>query len=126
MNRHVLIIDRDLVAAHVTAASVKRVMPQTTQAIAADVEAGMEQVRQRCPDLLIIDPPWQSEAVVRLIQTVKAQSPTSQVMVLTSSPSPTLRRTMRELGVDVYVQKTAPIAPVMEAFEAIGSLMQRL
>jgi DNA-binding NarL/FixJ family response regulator len=57
------------------------------------------------PDVLIIDPSPHDSASVRLIQDLKAARPDARVIVISSGPTPTLRRTITDLHVDAYLEK---------------------
>lgn len=122
--KHILIVDSDPSAAHVTWAGVKRTIPEASLVVEPDAERGLLSMERQRPDVLIIDPSTHNGAAVRLIRELKAGTHMGHVMVLASAPSPTLERDMQRLGVDLYLQKPSPIAPMLEALRAIFDGLQ--
>ena len=125
MAPHILIVDSHSSAAQVTRAGVRRAVPEATLAVEPDPERGLLSLECRRPDVLIIDPPRHNMAVTHLIRKLKAGSHESRVIVLASTPA--LRRELLQLGVDVYLQKPAPLALVLDSLRsALESIRTRL
>lgn len=118
MKPYILIVDSDLSAAQVTWAGVKRAVPDASLAIEPTPERALLSLQHRRPDVLIIDPPCHTMATDRLIRELKEASPETPVIVLASAPSVSLQRDMRRLGVDVYLQKPSPLAPMLDALRS--------
>jgi DNA-binding response OmpR family regulator len=118
LNPHILIVDTDASAARITRAGVERMAPDVTIAVEADAEGARRSLYHHPPDILIIDPPRHSLAGMHLIRDLKAAFPAVGVIVLASAPSPTLRREMLLLGVDVYLEKPALLAHLVDAVRA--------
>ena len=126
MAPHILIVDPDASAARITRAGVERVVPDATVTVEPNPDRGWHSVQRRCPDVLIIDPPQHIVTTVRLIQDLKQLAPQAQVIVLTSAPTPTLRRTLQRLGADAYLAKPAPLPVLMEVLQhAVLQVEQR-
>lgn len=121
-NPHILIIDADASAAYITRACVQRVAPKAICTIESDASGRMYDARDPL-DVVIVDPPYHSPAGIRLVRALKETHPKVHVIVLTSAPTPMLRRDMQLLGVDAYLEKPAPLA---ELVVALRTSLQRL
>lgn len=117
----ILIVDSDTRAAQVTGALISRSLPDATLRVEPTPERGWASFQQDHPDVLIIDPSMNSPAGVQLIRRIKGGQPAAWVIVLTSSPTPALRRRMSDLGVDVYLEKSAPLEQLLAQLERISS-----
>lgn len=123
---HILIVDPDASATRITRAGVERVVPEATVTVEPNPERAWRSIQRHCPDVLIIDPPPHTPATERLIQDLKRLSPLAQVIVLASTPTPTLRRTLQQVGADTYLAKPAPLAVLMEALQlAVQQFQER-
>jgi chemotaxis response regulator CheB len=105
---HILIVDPDISSTHVTRAIVARAAPEARISVEPDAEQACLQLGRLLPDVLIIDPSPALLAGLKLITAVKGQH-AGQVIVVASAPSLGLRRRMRALGVDLYLEKPAPL-----------------
>lgn len=121
-NPHILIIDADASAAYITRACVQRVAPKASCTIEPGTPGSIYNAHDPL-DLVIVDPPSHSPAGIRLVRTLKETHPKAHVIVLTSAPTPMLRRDMQLLGVDAYLEKPAPLA---ELVVALRTSLQRL
>lgn len=110
MEPHILLVDADASAAHVTAAIVQRIAPEATLEIESSPGSGWLSAQRRTPDVLIIDPSPHGSAGALLIQLCKEEWPDLRVIVLASAPTPPLRARMERLGVDLYLEKPTPLA----------------
>ena len=119
MAHHVLIVDADASAAQVTAAGVMRALPDASLTIVPSPERGRSSLRCLQPDVLIVDPSPNTLTAMALIRLVKAEYPACCVVVLTSAPRPVLRRDLMRLGVDVYVEKPAPLELLIQQLRAV-------
>lgn len=117
----ILIVDSDTRAAQVTGALITRSLPDATLRVEPTPERGWVSFQQDHPDVLIIDPSMNSPAGVQLIRRIKGGQPAAWIIVLTSSPTPALRRRMSDLGVDVYLEKSAPLEQLIAQLERISS-----
>jgi DNA-binding response OmpR family regulator len=106
---HILIVDPDAVAAHVTRAVVARAAPDAILTIEPDAEQARRSLSGIKPDVLIIDPSPSLLAGKLVISAMKAQPSAGQIIVIASAPTAGLRRHMRDLGVDLYLEKPAPL-----------------
>lgn len=109
MPAQIVIIDADAAAAQVTRAIVERAAPGAELAVVPDLRAAYHELQREPPDVLIIDPAPHPLAGVQLAATVKRRSPRGQVVVLASAPTAALRRQMQAVGVDLYLEKPAPL-----------------
>ena len=123
MTSHVLIVDPDPYAAHVTRAIVARTAPEADFEVAATPEVALRVMERATPDVLIIDPAPQSPSARDLIAGLKLQHPEVRVVVLASAPTPNLRRAMEKLGVDVYLEKPVPFPRFVEELRAMIATM---
>lgn len=114
MNPHILIIDADASAAYITRACVQRVAPKASCTIEPGTPNRIYDAHSPL-DLVIVDPPCHSPAGLRLVRTLKETHPQAHVIVLTSAPTPMLRRDMQLMGVDAYLEKPAPLAELVAA-----------
>lgn len=115
----ILIVDADPYAAHVTRAIAARTIPGAVFEIAATPEVARASVELGHPDMLIIDPSPHSPAAGELIAALKQRWPDIRVLVLTAAPTPLLRRTMRNLGVDAYLEKPVPLPRLAEELRTV-------
>lgn len=118
MSLHILIMDADPGAAQVTRAGVERALPGATLDVEADADHGWHSVQRHCPDALIIDPAPHNLASAWLIQALKSVNPDAPVIVLASAPTPSLRRTLHRVGVDVYLEKPVPLSILLSELQA--------
>jgi len=114
MVRHVLLIDADSSAAHITSAIVQRLAPDVTVACERTPERGWFSAQHQQPDVLIIDPSPHGPAGTLLIEICKATWPETRVVVLSSAPTPALRTQIQQLAVDAYLEKPAPPTVLIE------------
>lgn len=70
------------------------------------------------PDVLIIDPTPYGLASAWLIQALKGQCPHACVIILASARTPGMRRDLRRLGVDAYLEKPASLAEIIAQVNA--------
>ena len=115
MTLHILIVDADHNAAQVTRAAVARSLPTATVTVTADPAHAWARNGLDPLDVLIIDPPPRRGVGAQLIRRARATWPGVLVIVLTSTPTPALRRDLRELAVDVYLEKPALLPVVLGA-----------
>lgn len=122
MTLHILIVDADRSAAQVTRAAVARSLPAATVTVTTDPAHAWARSQPEPLDVLIIDPPPRRPAGTQLIRQVQAIWPDVLVIVLASAPTPALRRDLRAIAVDVYLEKPA-LLPVVLA--ALHTALQR-
>lgn len=119
MTLHILLVDPDASAAQVTSALVQRLEPRAEIVCEGTPEAAWLRSQQQPFDILIVDPLPQSSLGPLLIQLVREQSPACRIVVLSSAPTPALRRKMNELNVDVYLEKSAALPVLKERLQTI-------
>src|SRR5690348_13533490 len=112
MTLHILIVDPDRSAAHVTSAIIQRLAPAASLAIARSLEEASAHIQQHQPDLLIMDPSPYRLAGTQFIQLLKQQYSAMHIFVIASAPSTALRVKIRDLGVDGYLEKPALLQPI--------------
>jgi DNA-binding NarL/FixJ family response regulator len=105
----ILIVDPDASAARVTGAVLARAAPDAELTIELAVDQACHDLASLQPDILLIDPSPSLIAGVKAITAAKQQEPAVQVIVLASGPTLGLRRQMQDLGVDLYLEKPAPL-----------------
>jgi DNA-binding NarL/FixJ family response regulator len=115
MALHILIVDADRAAAQVTRAAVARSLPAATVTVTTDPAHAWPRSQPEPLDVLIIDPPPRRPAGTQLIRQVQAIWPDVLVIVLASAPTPALRRDLRELAVDAYLEKPTLLPAVLSA-----------
>jgi DNA-binding response OmpR family regulator len=120
MGAHILIVDGDASAAEVTKAGIRRALPDASLAVAANPDQGWECVQERRPDVLIVDPSPHCLGSAWMVRALKREAPEARVIVLTSAALPYLDRLMRQIGVDVHLNK--PVALVRLIDEVRGVL----
>lgn len=108
-------------AAQVTGAMITRSLPSATLCFEPTPERGWLSFQRSHPDVVIIDPSLHSPAGLELIRQIKEQAPPARVIVLTSSPTPALRRRMSALGADVYLEKSGPLDQLVAQIRRISS-----
>lgn len=118
MNLHILLVDADASAAHITSAIVQRSAPDATLRIEPHIPSCWTSVQQSPPDVLIVDPAPYGQFGLQLIQDCKELQPAMRVIVLASAPTPGLRQRMQRLGVDLYLEKPAPLALLSDRLKA--------
>jgi DNA-binding response OmpR family regulator len=116
MSLHILIVDADRSAAQVTGAAVTRSLPAATVTVTTDPAHAWPRHQPESLDVLIIDPPSRRPAGTQLIRRAQAIWPGVLVIVLASAPTPALRRDLRALGVDVYLEKPTLLPVVLTAW----------
>lgn len=115
MPLHILIVDADRTAAQVTRAAVARSLPAATVTVTTDPAHPWVRTPPEPLDVLIIDPPRRPPAGTQLIRRAQALWPGVLVIVLASAPTPALRRDLRALAVDMYLEKPALLPVVLTA-----------
>src|SRR5262245_37842428 len=121
MPTHVLIVDANRSAAHVTRAIVARALPGATLTVAHTLEDAWRELRDQRPDVLLLDPPPDQLAVARLIQYAKEGCPQLRLILLAWAPTPSLRRTMEALGVELYLEKPALLSQLAHALQTAAT-----
>lgn len=119
MTLHILIVDPDKSAAHVTSAIIQRLAPAASLAIVRSLEEASAHIQQQQPDLLIMDPSPYRLAGTQFIQLLKQQYPAMHIFVITSAPSTALRAKIRDLGVDGYLEKPALLQPIAQGLRDV-------
>ena len=115
MSPHVLILDADPSAAQVTRAGVARALPDATLDVESTAERGWASAQAHQPDLVIVDPGAHNLGNLWLIQALRAASPHTLIIVLASVSTPGLKRRLESMGVDVYLEKPAPLTVLLAA-----------
>lgn len=105
---HILIVDPDTSSSHVTRAIVARAAPDARISVEPDAEQACHKLGRLLPNVLVIDPSPSLVASLKLIAAVKGRL-AGHVIVVASAPSAALRRRMHAMGVDVYLEKPAPL-----------------
>lgn len=125
MKLTILIIDADADIARITAAGLTREFDATT-VIETDAEQAWLRIQQHPPHVVVIDPVPTSPSSRLLIQAIRVYYPAICIIVLASAATPTLRQTMQQLGVDVYLEKplllTSALAQITRTLEQYGYL----
>jgi len=122
MSGQILIIDADVSAAQVTQACLRRVLPQIPVIIVPSIRGVWEQLPQSAPSAIIIDPGTQVVETALCIHYIRQTCPQALVLILASAPTPLLKKTMRDLPVDAYLEK--PVAASV-LIQALQGLLQR-
>lgn len=123
MSMHILIVDADSDAAATTCAVVQRRIPDASIVREATPERAWNSAQHTAPDLLLIDPaPYPSTGSL-LIQLCREWWPNIRVLVLSSAPVSSMRR--QQLQADVYLEKPASPARVLEAIDLLLSNTER-
>jgi DNA-binding NarL/FixJ family response regulator len=117
MATHVLIVDANRSAAHVTQAIVARPLPGATLTVVHTLEDAWRDLQGHRPDVLLLDPARDQLAATRLIQYAMEECRHVRVVVLASAPTLTLRRTMQALGVEIYLEKPALLERLAQALQ---------
>lgn len=115
MSPHVLILDADPSAAQVTRAGVARALPEATLDVEPTAERGWASAKAHQPDLVIVDPGTHNLGNLWLIQALRAANPHALIIVLASVSTPGLKRRLEKMGVDVYLEKPAPLTVLLAA-----------
>ncbi len=103
VQRHILIVDSDPVAALVTARGLQRLLALDVR-VATASPASIAQ-RHEPIDLLIIDPDLQFQEATALIGLLRTDLPAVEVLALVARDTPRLRKQMLALGVQHYIAK---------------------
>jgi len=125
MPLHILIVDADRSAAQVTRAAVARSLPAATVTVTTDPAHAWTRPHPEPLDVLIIDPPSRRPTGTQLIRRAQAIWPGVLVIVLASAPTPALRRDLRDLAVDAYLEKPALLPVVLTALHTALQLSRR-
>lgn len=115
MPPHVLILDADPGAAQVTRAGVARALPDATLDVESTAERGWASAKAHQPDLVIVDPGAHNLGNLWLIQALRSAHPHALIIVLASVSTPGLKRRLESMGVDVYLEKPAPLTVLLAA-----------
>jgi DNA-binding response OmpR family regulator len=104
--QHILIVDRDAVAALVTERGLQAALGAAAEvSVAPSAGAAWLRCRRETFDLVIIDPSPPDRAAGALVKALRAERPDIAVLVLTAMDTPGLRAQMRALGVQHYFAK---------------------
>jgi two-component system OmpR family response regulator len=117
---HILIVDRDAIAALVTRRGLQRLLDTVADVeVAASPGAAWLHCLRDHVDLLIVDPAPESGASAALIKALHADLPQLPVMILTAYDTPRLRTQMRTLGVQGYLAKPVDLEDLGRAVRAV-------
>jgi DNA-binding response OmpR family regulator len=113
MQPSIMIIDPDVGSAQTTQAGILRGLPGVTTTIATQLDRNWPNATDPRPDVVIIDPSPYSLNGMRLIQRLHEFSPGPAIVVLASTPTLALRQMVRELDVDVYLEKPTSLPTLL-------------
>jgi DNA-binding NarL/FixJ family response regulator len=116
---HILVVDADRNASLVTCAFVQRVAPHATVTCESTPRDAWLSFQRTPPDVLVLDPSPYGPQAILLLQLLKQQHPHCRVVILASMPTPGLRRKLREMQVDAYLEKPAPLPLLAEQLRAM-------
>jgi DNA-binding NarL/FixJ family response regulator len=119
MPPHILIVDANTSAAHVTRGVISRTLPGATVVVVPTLEAAKQQLQRQPHDMLILDPSPDLLADAQFLRCLKADLPAAHVLVICSAPTPALRRQMAALGVDVYLEKPVVLSQFAQELRSI-------
>lgn len=119
MAPHILIVDADASAAHVTAAVIQRIAPDATVTVEHTPAQAWLSFQRAPPDALIVDPASHGLTGPLLIQLLKQECPQARIIVVAPEPTPALRRKMHEFNVDAYLEKPAPLSLLIDHLRAV-------
>jgi DNA-binding NarL/FixJ family response regulator len=86
---------------------------------AADGDAALAAVRERCPDVLLLDLSMPGRDGLDVVAEIAARCPCTAVVVLTIHAEPSFARAALAAGVRGYVVKTASQEALAEAIVAV-------
>lgn len=118
MSPHVLIVDADISAAQVTSALIQRTAPTASITIEATPNGAWRSLQRSRADVVIVDPSPHNPRGMLFLRLLKETNPAMLVIVLASSPTPTLRSTLSELDVDLYLEKPVVMAQLVDYLRA--------
>ena len=87
----------------------------------SDGQEGLDACLASPPDLLLVDLNLPSKHGLEIIKELRAHAPDVRVLVLTGHAEPKLPPQLMGLGVAGFVDKTAPLAYVIQAIETVMS-----
>jgi DNA-binding NarL/FixJ family response regulator len=119
MTPHILIVDANTSAAHVTRGVIARTLPGATVEVVPTLAAAKLLLQLQPHDMLILDPSPDTLADAQFLQALKEDLPAAHVMVLCSAPTPALRRQMEAVGVDVYLEKPVVLSQFAQKLRSI-------
>lgn len=85
----------------------------------SDGQAGLNHCLKHPPDLLLVDLNLPGRHGLEIIREVRPHSPHTRILVLTGHAEPKLPAQLMGLGVAGFVDKTAPLAYVLQAIETV-------
>jgi len=85
----------------------------------SDGQAGLNHCLKHPPDLLLVDLNLPGRHGLEIIREVRRHSPAARILVLTGHAEPKLPAQLMGLGVAGFVDKTAPLAYVIQAIETV-------
>lgn len=85
----------------------------------SDGQAGLDHCLKHPPDLLLVDLNLPGRHGLEIIREVRPHSPRTRILVLTGHAEPKLPAQLMGLGVAGFVDKTAPLAYVLQAIETV-------
>ncbi len=86
---------------------------------AGDVESGLETFRRVSPDVVILDIQMPGGSGIDILNAIKAERPSTQVVMLTNYPLPQLRKRCIDAGAEYFLDKSGEI-------EQVHGLLQRI
>jgi len=88
---------------------------------AGDVDAVHSSVREHRPDVLVLDLNMPGGSVLDAIPRLRAESPATQIVVLTMETSPAAVRAVREAGALGFVLKDAADSELADAVRRVAA-----
>jgi two-component system, NarL family, nitrate/nitrite response regulator NarL len=87
---------------------------------ASDFEAGLERVKRRCPDVVVvdIDPPLSSTATASQLREICRYAP---VIVLAMNDNREARTRAQEAGAAAFVAKCTPVANLVKTIREVAN-----
>lgn len=85
----------------------------------SDGSAGLEACLANPPDLLLVDLHLPGTHGLEIVRELRQKAPDVRILVLTAHAEPKLPSQLMGLGVGGYVDKTAPLAYVIQAIDTV-------
>jgi DNA-binding NarL/FixJ family response regulator len=82
---------------------------------AGDVPGAQKSIRESNPDVVILDLHMPGGSGIEVLQSIKKETPRTEVIVLTNFAFPQYRKTCYDLGADLFLDKSTEFDKISEA-----------
>ena len=116
----IVIVEDSLAVQGILAEELGRIQGVQVCGTAATVQDALRLILEAAPDLVILDIVLQNGNGFEVLKKIRSKGSKSRVIILTNHPYPHYRLISRELGADLFFDKTIEFEKAIDAVRSIA------